>query len=729
MFRNFRRVLLGHLERYGFTEFSRHIPCSPTEADPTAWRTMLSRLDSSTGSFSPKMAVDVISRFSGEYQLCAQDRRTRREMINDQSFIKLLSSCVKHLSAFGPRELIQLIHLTTVRIDWRDTTILRSLEPVILDKLQTLTSTDLIDCLEAYGRLRCGSRPLWESLISAITSVDLSHTDVLRTVKLVSENKGHFYKPIFALRSLFPVVEEILKTGSITNEEIRNVVAAYSDWDKAIVGDLKFFLSLAASRVDLTHFDLHVFADIITPLADLQVWSSEVESFLAHFSTLLLQQTDLKISTETAVSLSKTAVGFHRFAHHVPLKDELFVFLEGELCGQAKKIPEKLLPKILSVFSRTFELVNVPSGNEFTCSPRARRASLLDTATPVLLKRSPHMSARQVAKIMEAFAIARKGSPELWSSLITVMDQLLSSEGASELSPEDVSSVLFALAEMNMDLSAESKNALILSALERLNLFSSFDELVMFAALQLDAAEAASVLAPVIEMIDAESIEESKRPSVVFLNLALRPVVGDILASTDTDVELFFDAAKSIIHPAVVGEMKRDVEAAIGVVFSENILLSGGLKIDFFSKDTKTAILVSSPLLVIDDGKNQRPSGTALLRHKAVQAALPGWNIINISASEYVEKGKEIIDLLLQADGVNDVSVPTEESAAHQDDEEERDEFTNHNEEENDMSKFLRKDRHAAHRKRAPPAESLPWVPSVLTLKSGRRRKPSRRPS
>ena len=81
-------------------------------------------------------------------------------MINDQSFIKLLSSCVKHLSAFGPRELIQLIHLTTVRIDWRDTTILRSLEPVILDKLQTLTSTDLIDCLEAYGRLRCGSG-LW----------------------------------------------------------------------------------------------------------------------------------------------------------------------------------------------------------------------------------------------------------------------------------------------------------------------------------------------------------------------------------------------------------------------------------------------------------------------------------------------------------------------------------------------------------------------------------------
>jgi hypothetical protein len=328
---------------------------------------------------------------------------------------------------------------------------------------------------------------------------------------------------------------------------------------------------------------------------------------------------------------------------------------------------------------------------------------------------------------MEAYAMARKGSGPLWSSFVTVLDQLLSSDGASELSPEDLSSILFSLSEMNLSLSAEAKNALMLASLERVNLFPSFDELVMFAVLQLESAEAAAALQPVLELMDPATVMESKRPSVVLLNLALRAILpraeisgtlAHVLSVTDEDVRLFFQSAREIVHPDLMAALRMDLYGALGPI--EN---SGDPLVDFYCPEKKVAVLVSSPLLVIKDGVNERPSGTAILRHRAVEAAMPGWRIVNVSAGDYSERGSAVfVDLLDSTATDSTIDVETEKHASDTSIDDET-MFPSFNEMENDLSKFLRKDRNAAHRKRAPPSDSLPWVPSVLTLKSGRRRR------
>ena len=263
--------------------------------------------------------------------------------------------------------------------------------------------------------------------------------------------------------------------------------------------------------------------------------------------------------------------------------------------------------------------------------------------------------------------------------------------------------------------------------------FKNINSILAFAAQCLPLDEGRHVAGRLLELMDVDSVLESSDPAIVYSNMALRLLVPEavddhvshIIQETNTDLAMYFQACGEIIHP----DIRADIAAHLPGDVIPNHTVGDDVMVDFAVPSQKLAVLVSSPVLTIPARDHGRPSGTAILRHRVVQHALPGWTVANVCASDWVactdgaEKRAVMNGLLMDAAVTPDVREVQPTNV-----EQEPTEFIDPQvaEDDADLSRFLRKDRHAAHRRKAPPSDSLPWVPSVLTLKTKPRRRARR---
>jgi hypothetical protein len=519
---------------------------------------------------------------------------------------------------------------------------------------------------------------------------------------------------VFTLRALFDDVSREILSGS-TNEELRVAFSVYSRWTKALgsQGELFHFLNILLSRLDWNSFDARLFADMIATASRLRLSSPEIDFALREFENRLHE---FDFGPDSSELIVQSIIGLYKYGSESRSSFELLFSKIGPA-----KIASCKLAQVISIHIRLFSLVNPVRINELSFGQSS--IDVLPVLEPALLKNIPKMSIREIARMMDSLAIARKGSPELWLSLITVLGQLVGEEGPLSMSPEEVCGVAFALAEMNFSIPEELKNQLVVSVLERIHLLKDFNSVLFF----LTMFPNREVLCQILELMDTTSIIESIDPGIVLMNLSLRllgplPEMAEIIAETNHDVELYMRTCQSVIDDRVF----IDIANFLGpnAEFNQN-LVKDGLLIDFFSPERKIAVLVSSPVHLVGN----RPTGIGILRHRAVEQAFPPDVVVcNISALEWVngDKGQKekIIEDILNTQilkSENAMEVDLNESP----------EVNNNSDAipltEMDLSPYLRKDRNAAHRTRAPPNDSLPWIPSVLTLKNSRTHKKSRR--
>jgi hypothetical protein len=331
---------------------------------------------------------------------------------------------------------------------------------------------------------------------------------------------------------------------------------------------------------------------------------------------------------------------------------------------------------------------------------------------------------------MESFALVRLASPELWAGLTTVLEEM------DELSPDELNGILFALGEMQLGVGEEMKNSLVVHFFEKMHLSDNFNSFLFFSALSVE--EPAELVSKALELMDVQSIATSKRPCVFLLNLALRSLIAPsaisgplshILNLTNADLLLFLRSAQSIIHPDLISSIRESLCQFFTQHVSQDAIINEGLLVDFTLDAKKIAVLLSSPLLAIQGESSSRPTGTALLRHRATQAALgPAWTVCNINASDWQKAdhlGRLEILRCLEPETQPFPENESKESSSHNIHYSDPDVELDYNHTDADISPFIRRDRLNPHRKGAPPAEALPWVPSVLSLKT--RKRPSRR--
>ena len=709
------------------------------------WKLRLREYQRSGSSFSSSEIVEILSSFSTEYQSPGAESLSKRAMINDKDFLRFMGSWISNIDSFTGPEIVKLAYLMSVDMDWRDTSLLRSWEGVILSRLDSLNSSDLVDCIVSYSKCRCGSRAFWETMVSAITTADLHESEILRIVEAIRSAGESFYKPKFVLRSFFTRLQSFVGDQTMGAGDVLNLVTVYTKWSDAIDrADLNVFLDEMLQRTGALSFDLPSGSQVIKALADVKVASPVIDTFLFIFEGRIQAMIENSGSAVTTSSLYNAAVGFYRYSvlsqSRFVAKGSTFALLEKALASQLPNIGIKKLANLSLTFSRIWHVTNSPSEIPLNFGPSvARESDFLRGIDSLLLKRLPGASLKDLSKVMLAFSMCRRGSQELWSSMSTILGQLLSSDSGS-LSPEHLESILFAVSEMNLVLPDDVKNALVLAALERIHLMHrSFDVLLMFAVRFFEGEERLRLASRVFELMGTE---ESNRPSVIFMNLAVQqlvddiddPTLGELLASTNEDLDLYFKASKSTVKPSLVAGLKKELEKRFGGhLIDEDTLINplSGLRVDFMIPDSKIAILLSSPQQLIRCNGSDRPTGTGILRHMAVERALGrDWKVVNVSSFELAEKGCTTIvqDILECVQSCDTTAPPSEleeavlsESLSPDDDTTPQESFDDY-----DLSPFVRSDRNAAHRARAPPPDSLPWVPSVMTLKQkprGRRRK------
>jgi len=263
---------------------------------------------------------------------------------------------------------------------------------------------------------------------------------------------------------------------------------------------------------------------------------------------------------------------------------------------------------------------------------------------------------------------------------------------------------------------------------------NSFNVLLFFFTVCFEHEDSVKLIGQLIELADTDLLMSDG--SLVLGNMALKSIgdlsgpIGDFCDNTNDDVIGFWLNARSVIDREILFSMKNAIEKEMHA-FVEMDVEENGCWIDFRVPSKRLAVLVSSPLQIIGETS---PTGTGILRYRATVASLPhGWTVANMSATEWTnatEEGRQaIIRDLLRDDGDMSQEATREESSSC----EEETLVTNESDfvipDEDDLSPFIQKDRSAAHRRRAPPNTSLPWVPSVFSLKrkprgvSGNRRR------
>ena len=732
MFRKFRLSLC--LEGAVQIEVRRVAPKIQSE-----WLRRLSSIESSKLPFSPKSVMEVLDLFRREYCNGGADKRVRREMINEASFIRLLSSCMRHLESFSAVDLVKMLHILTIGIDWKDKTLLRSVEPVVIARLPTLPSASVVEALESFSKLKCGSRPFWESMISAITSVELVDSEVLRVVKVVCENPKSFYKPTYVLGELFPILERM---EFACNSDLCNCMKAYSRWENALKSSDKLldkFLLRLLSELDFTDFDIEVFSEVLSVITSRNLTGNEVNDFLKKFRTSIITAKD-----PSPEAIQRSLTGLFKLGsmecdhqHHTKAA---FVYLAQEAGRKISKLRPKHIPCIVSVCARVFGLVHSPTlGGSAMKSfgppseGEEEAVNFPQLAIAHIVKNVSEFSPRQIARLMESFAVIRLGSPELWAGLTTALSQ----HACEEVSPEELNGILFALGEMQVEVSQAFKNSIILNYLEKINLMNdNYNCFLFFLAASSQSSELYQSAAKAIEMMDIHTaVLTSKHPSVVLLNLAIRCLVhppdisgdlSDIIALTNEDLFLFLSTAQSIIHPEILKSISIALSQHLhSTAVSYNVNLQG-LLVDLLFEKEKIAILISSPLQCIRQKFSSRPTGTALLRHRATQTALGAqWRVCNINAADWLAADsngrKHILDSMMH----NNSASFDEIGKTHPEETNEVDQQSSHTEE-LDITPFVRKERLNPHRNGAPPSDALPWIPTVLSLKTKRRRNRTR---
>jgi len=677
-------------------------------------------------------------------------------MINSTQFLKLLSLCVKEIQSFSPEEICKLVHLTTIDIEWRDPTLLRILEPRLMSSLAGFDSSEVVDLIESYSKLRCGSRPFWESLISSLLSytdrdqlkVD---TDVFRLIRCILNDEVKFYKPLLVLEKLQPLVNErLLTTNSIA--EIADYVCVYCRWPKAAGKSRCAFHDFIDQCLFRTRsVDISTdFSSAIRILSSVhQTTNSPSEETLVFVNRLLDDVTSSRniIPSLRPSELVSLAQGFSKFTDHVNAHHlrKLYVSLHDSLVPVIDQVSSNKLALVSQIFSKCFGLVNtykfVTVNFGPVDSPKSTIPPLIEAVANRCVKEGTMAarisSVRQIARLGEAMANVRLDNYEFWASFVTSLSGFSSPDSIStfgDLSPEELGQLAFTFAEMNLSVPDDLRNSLVMLIFEKIHLMENFfNNIIFFFTRCFERDESMKLIGQLIEFMDTEGLEVDG--SLVLGNMCLRSLGDDLggkieefLQETDGDVIAFWRNAQSIMDPEIWKSIRGALEAEFGGRVDTDVDF-GGCLIDFRVPSVKLAVLVSSPLQLIGA---TAPTGTAILRYRAAVVSLPkDWTVVNISAVEWNQADEErrheiIADLRSEyrarcEEECSPDTIPSHEDAMVA---EVADFGYPH---EDDLGPFIQKDRSAAHRKRAPPDTSLPWVPSVFTLKRKPRTRSSRR--
>jgi hypothetical protein len=656
-------------------------------------------------------------------------------MINAPEFLKLLSLCVKEIKMFSPRELCKLVHLTTVDLGWRDQTLLRLLEPHLLTSFSSLDISDVICLIEAYSKLRCGSRAVWESMISClisyIHSTDLSsNSDIFRIIRCILHDEAKFYKPLLVLEKMAPLVDQLLSSNNpLSISECADLICVYSRWPKAIGtrSDLVAHFEKCLQHIRESSDSAKEFQSCVRILSCVQkqptpqvlVFVKNLQTrFLSDFDHINIAPSDL---VELVHSFSKLA------SSNDPQQRSLFMEIHNRLVPVVYQISPSKLPLVAQIFGKLFGLVNTYKFNPENFGP------IDNQAIPLILAKigdrcvkegtMTRMSVRGIARLGEAMANVRLNNIEFWASFATVLAHNDPSN-FSELSPEELGQFAFTIAEMNLTVSDHVRNSLVMLIFEKIHLMDKFyNQILMFFSSCFEQTESTSLIHELMQLMSLDALVSDS--SLVLGHMAFQAQgiedlqVGGFLTETGNDVVGFWKNSRTLVSQTVIKSIQSVLENECGEEIECDFLVDSNCLIDFLVPARKLAILLSSPLQVI--GK-ANPTGLALLRHRAAVSKLPtDWLVGNVSAVEWADadeqRRREIVhDLMELKPESNEVIIETSDV-----NEELREDLED---DDDDLSPYIQKDRVAAHRRRSPPDTSLPWVPSVFSLK---RRKSSKR--
>jgi hypothetical protein len=655
-------------------------------------------------------------------------------MINSKEFLQVMSLMVKELGKFSSQDFPNLLHLLTVQIDWRDSTLHRMLEAPIMESLPQYEPSQIIMIIESYSAVHTGSRSLWESLVASATSLAnqrlLSSDEVIRLIRCINMNRT-FYKPIYLLTNLSPLIEEGHSERTVV--DMADIMTAYCTWPKSLQSKAAFnhFLDSMLHAVTKYRLDIVSTGKIMHALPGNYLMRNSLEliKFVEKVRDAIITEQlvgdDIQAS-KRGIALVHIIQSLYKYYADVAEGSQetvkIFTTIERELTsGILSRLPPSKYAVLAPIYCKSFGLTTNSGGVNFGPSnpDRVQIGLRIEDQIPIALIKSGMrgLTIRELARLGEAFACIRLDMKEFWAAYTTVLESSLGdSDGGSELSPEEIAQVLYTIMEMNLgeSLSRASLNQIALIIFEKINLMQkNFPLIFWYFYNSFSGSERARLIGQVAELADEDSLlGKWEIVGNMVLSLISEEPISQFFEISNKETIEFWLYCRSVIDPIVLNDMK----AMVGDCEADTVI--SNCLIDFLVPQKYLAILVHSPSQLIG---GSIITGTGLLREASVRKILPdGWTVAGISSVEWVEmmNGNDLAARQkIIAEVFSRKSHCEEEVEDNKDDQSEIVDDRPHD----DLSPYIQKDRIAAHRRRAPPATSLPWVPSVFSLKQRRR--------
>jgi len=514
----------------------------------------------------------------------------------------------------------------------------------------------------------------------------------------------------------------------MTLSDISETIIAYCTWNRAIPSNSEYFhfldqlLHHSAAGVDLSACSLILHA---LPGNYLSRPSVELDEFV-HNTIRVLNEPSSMTASKRGRALVNIAQCLYKVFSSASSDDrdistarQAFQTIESQLVtGRIiKRLPPSKLAVLGPIFCKSFGLVHPDVGvlNFGPCDIGNQRV-WEDISTALIKNGMRGLTIREVARLGEGYACMRFDNREFWSSWLTVLESQLGmdSDGGSELSPEELSSVAFTIAEMDLSISSAARNQITMLVFEKINLMEKyFNYILFFFDRCYQGDERMGLIRQMVELIDMTDLGNAR--GSVLGNMILSESTS---SSSKTDPSLWLEN-RSVIHPDVLEDIADLAEERWGPV--EVDASTDGHLVDITVTSKKIAILIHSPLQLIGESGL---TGTALLRADTARRVLPtDWEVGHICSVEWVKlmddgdvdaRKRLVEDLFTDAATHGKDPVPPQDVQYEEEPESET---------EDDLSPYIQKDRLAAHRRRMPPSTALPWVSSVFSLRQRPRRR------
>ena len=396
----------------------------------------------------------------------------KKELFNNPDFMEIMKDVLFKLERYKAEDLPRLVAILN-SMRWNDKQLFKILEPAVIREMPSMSCRGLSQIAQGFTGVGCGSRFLFNQLVQGCFQ-NANHFEPEEVALLASAFSKAPHKPRQFLLGFAPTVSNHL--SSFSENQLKNVILAYSQWPQEISSDfMEDLLHVAEQRV---HSNMLTLQNLVLLLRFVALWKSrskvaskhrrrstedgkqqaQISVVLSNFFILSNEQLHKSTNKLTVEQTSQVMWSYCKLQPHGIVPKKLFELLYHRILQNFSKLSVPSLAHCLlntaKAVSGKFRFWDESASSDLgfkvhgEMRDRFADRGLLRAAESEVVKHigdTYGMESRYLTAVVQAYSISHVGSAESFSIFLRA-----ATDRCQELAPEQLSALLWSFATVRL---------------------------------------------------------------------------------------------------------------------------------------------------------------------------------------------------------------------------------------------------------------------------------------